>query len=278
MSEDQDIDIMHQIVDTHHDSVDEELEALLKNVRSRLVKNHIQYYSPIISNLERKIEEQKLQNTILDKGSESIAAETERIDYLIERFVDHISIMKTKDRVFNQRSKIFHAWRDLSITKKIREEAMNRLYLEEPMKRILFKRWVRKMRRVRLQRQKRELRRSCTRDIRAQETEAAQRIYSLKSELVAVKELLAEHERQHGEMQQKLRRAFMRGVVNLNLEAVDVFGEVSPGEVFSTASMPTFSPKGSKAPVTEPSDEDEDSDEFSIEPAPRISVIRHSNN
>ena len=122
------------------------------------------------------------------------------------------------------------------------------------------------MRKVRLQRQKRELRRSCEKDLRMKETEAAQRITALQAELDAVKQLLVEHEKQHGEMQQKLRRAFMRGVVNLNLEAMDVFGEIPTVDTV----------KDKNATITQVvKDDSDDEDDFFVEPAPRISVVRH---
>lgn len=95
------------------------------------------------------------------------------------------------------------------------------------------------------------------------ETESAQKITALEAELDAVKQLLVEHEAQHDEMQQKLRRAFMRGVVNLNLEAMGVFGEVPTTEVPASQKHITQRAKGP------------DEDDFVIEPAPRISVVRH---
>jgi predicted nuclease with TOPRIM domain len=140
------------------------------------------------------------------------------------------------------------------------ERIASQLYIDEPMKRILFKRWVRRMRKVRVQRQRRDLRRSCDRELKQKDTEAAQKIAALQSELEAVQQLLLEHEQQHAEMQEKLRRAFMRGVVNLNLEAMDVFGEVPTMETITVA----------KAERKE-----RPTDDFFVEPAPRVSVVRH---
>lgn len=269
-----DIDAAHKIVDTHHVQVDEELIALLRSIQKRLLQQHKQHYTPIINNLQRKIDEQKIANETMTKRAEGIDQEADKLSIIFEKMVDHISFMKMKEQVSNAKSKLFHAWRDLATSRRIYEDAMFRIYLQEPMKRILFKRWVRRMNKVRFNRKKRELRRENSREMKAQETEATQRITALQSELTAVRQLLAEHERQHGEMQQKLRRAFMRGVVNLNLEAIDVFGDVPATDGFvSVAAQPLKKNMKMEAPPA--SDSDSDNEEFVVEPAPRISVIRH---
>jgi hypothetical protein len=175
-----------------------------------------------------------------------------------------IAAYRLKDQTANLRSKIFKAWQRLSGEREIMLCTIGQLYLYEPAKRIAFKRWVRKMRKVRLQRQKREARRACERDLRARETESIQKISALQSELDAVKQLLVEHEQQHGDMQEKLRRAFMRGVVGLNLEAMDVFGEVPTSESLRRGRGDGIDQR-----------RDEDGEDFVVEPVPRIAVMRH---
>lgn len=188
-------------------------------------------------------------------------------DKILSRLVNHIIIYKNKDRTANTRSRIFKAWADMATERSIMARAAGNQFIRGRPTRILFSRWVRRTRRVRLQRQKRDLRRSCERDVRQKDSEAAQRIAALQAELDAVKQLLVEHEKQHGEMQEKLRRAFMRGIVNLNLEAMDVFGEVPTAET-----VPTTRLERSRGRAADPRDE---GDDFVVEPAPRISVIRH---
>lgn len=271
-----DIESAYKIVDAHHQQVDDELIALLTAIQKRLLQTHKNYYTPIINNLQRKIDEQKIANETMSKRAEGIDQEADKLNIIFEKMVDHISFMKMKEQVSNAKSKLLHAWRDIATSRRIYEDTMFRIYLQEPMKRILFKRWVRRMNKVRFNRKKRELRRENSREMKAQETEATQRITALQSELIAVRQLLAEHERQNGEMQQKLRRAFMRGVVNLNLEAVDVFGEVpaTDGLVSSIAAQPLKKKK--KMELPKDSDSDSDNEDFVVEPAPRISVIHHN--
>ena len=151
---------------------------------------------------------------------------------------------------------------------------MKQLFMDNAVLRLLFRRWVRKMFKVRFIRRKRELKRSNNREIKHQESEASQRIVALQSELIAVKELLAEHERQHGDMEKKLKRAFMRGVVNLNLEAMDVFGDIPATDDFLSAAL-NPPKKSEKKQILLSDDQSEDGDDFYVEPAPRISVIRH---
>ena len=271
MSYQTDSESIHQIINTHEKVIDNEITSLFKEIYERIFKQQQKYYTPIISKLERKLEEQKLNNSTMEKRSGNIGNEMEKLNLLFERFVEHLAIIRNRDRISNDRSKIFHAWRDLSLSRSVIENSMYSIFLKEPIKRILFKRWIRKMRKARLIRQRRELRRNCDRDIRNLETETSQRITSLQSELVAVKELLIEYEQQHSEMQQKLRRAFMRGVVNLNLEAIDVFGEMPSTEAINNHLKNKPSPKKNSKNLNS----DEEIDEFFVEPAPRISVIRH---
>lgn len=275
MSVEEDIGEINRIVDTHHTQADEELVALLKGIQERLIQEHKNHYTPIIKNLERKIDEQHTANeTAVARGKE-IGAEADHLSIIFERMVDHIGIMKVKDDAANSVAKMFHAWRDYATSRSIYSRTMQAIYMEKPMERILFKRWVRRLHKVSYLRKKRELKRSNNKEIKAQESEASQKIVALQSELTAVRELLAEHERQHGDMEKKLKRAFMRGVVNLNLEAMDVFGDVPPSEDFMSIAKNPPQKKSRKEQKPPSSDESDDEDEFYVEPAPRISVIRH---
>ncbi|OHT13188.1 hypothetical protein TRFO_16743 [Tritrichomonas foetus] len=239
-------------------------------MRSRLYQEHQQYYQPIIQKLERRVAEQNVKNATEKKRGEQLEGELERTKLIISRFVYHIAELKARDHLRNVRSRVFKAWADIASGRAIMANMTVRLYLTQPMRRILFKRWVRRMRKVRQQRLGRELRHVCQQDISQKETEASQRICALKSELQAVQQLLIEHEKQHGEMQEKLRRAFMRGVVNLNLEAMDVFGEVPTTEV-----VPPPVRKSAQLAAATQDSSDDDGNDFFVEPAPKISVIRH---
>jgi len=265
-----DVEAMGRVVDTHRLIVDEEIGNLIREMNLRIAKLQQKLYTPKITQLERKIEEQKVSNITMEQRTGQTDEKMQRLNTLVDRIVDHIALMKMRDRVANQKSRVFHAWRDMATSRKVMEGFMVRVYLDEPMKRILFKRWARKMRKARRIRQKRELKRNCDRDIRMKETESSQRIAALQSELVAVKELLVVYEQQHSDMQQKLRRAFMRGVVNLNLEAVDVFGDIPSTDI---PQIPLASKTIKSKKRVQGIQEDEDS--FFVEPAPRISVIRH---
>lgn len=261
-----DIDAMNVIVDNHQEVMENEIQSLVRKINTRLHNSHTAHYTPIIEQLERRLAEQKLKNAAEDKRGGQLEAQKNRTELIISRFVGHISLLRIKERTNNVRSRIFKAWFDLSSGRTVMANTAERLYCKDPMRRILFKRWQRKFRDSRSKRQRRELRRSCEKDIRLRETEATQRVTALQAELSAVKQLLVEHEKQHGEMQQKLRRAFMRGVVNLNLEAMDVFGEIPTADAI---------PNNQRNIGQKTEDASSDEDDFFIEPAPRISVIRH---
>ena len=240
-------------------------------MRFSLIKENQEYYQPIIQKFERRVAEQRLKNATEKKRGEQLRDQLDRTNLMISRFVLHIANLKARDHTASIRSRVFKAWADLATGKQIMTSTIARLYLDRPMRRILFKRWVRRMRKVRQQRLGRELRHVMQQDISQKETEQTQKITALRAELQAVRQLLVEHEKQHGEMQQKLRRAFMRGVVNLNLEAMDVFGEI-PTEV---PPPPIRKSAEIAAATNHQDDEDEDENDFYVEPAPKISVIRH---
>lgn len=267
---DENINTMHEYVDNHHETLDEELQNLLRSMRYRLIKENQEYYQPIIQKYERRVAEQRLKNATEKKRGEQLKEQLDRTNLIISRFVLHIANLKARDHTASTRSRVFKAWADLATGKQIMANTITRLYLDRPMRRILFKRWVRRMRKIRQQRLGRELRHIMQQDISQKETEQTQKITALRAELQAVRQLLVEHEKQHGEMQQKLRRAFMRGVVNLNLEAMDVFGEV-PTEV----PPPQVRKSAEVAAANNLNDDDEDENDFYVEPAPKISVIRH---
>lgn len=258
-----DVEAMHSLVDKHHGTLEEELQDLFGRIRTRLLKEHNSKFTPVITKLERQAAEQNLQNTTETKRKEELEDRIAKADIIKERFLSHLALYRAKEKQAKDKSRVFKAWADMTSGRSIMNRIAHQLYIAEPMKRILFKRWVRRMRKVRIQRQKRELRRARERGLRAQEAEAAQKITALQTELDAIKQLLQDHEKQHGEMQQKLRRAFMRGVVNLNLEAMDVFGEVPTVETVS------------QEKITQKRRNSSDEDDFVIEPAPRISVVRH---
>lgn len=270
---DENIQAMHEYVDNHHFALDEELQALLRSMKFRLIKENDQHYQPIIQKLQRGIAEQGVKNETEKKRGEQLHAQLERTKLITSHFIDQIAELKLRDRTASSRSRVFKAWANLALGKNVMPDAIERLYLDRPMRRILFKRWVRRMRKVRQQRLGRELRHICQQDMAQKETDASQRITALRSELQAVRQLLVEHEQQHAEMQQKLRRAFMRGVVNLNLEAMDVFGEV-PTEVPPPQTMKMSSGHMPAKTKKKYGDENE-GNEFFVEPAPKISVIRH---
>ena len=259
----EDVETMHGLVDNHHQTLEEELQDLFGKIRARLIKEHNRQFQPIVKKLERQAAEQDQQNDTEKRRGEDLETRLGKIDIVISRFLEHLAYYRDKEKQSNQKSRVFKAWADMASGRSIMRRISYQLYLAEPMKRILFKRWVRRMRKVRIQRQKRELRRAGERGLRQQESEAQQKITALQSELEAVQQLLLDHEKQHGEMQQKLRRAFMRGVVNLNLEAMDVFGEVPTAEAVA------------KPVISQRQKGSDDEDDFVIEPAPRISVVRH---
>lgn len=261
----QNIPKVNQIIDAHHDSIEDELQEILRTMDKRLVSQNKKHYEPLIQGLERQVEEQRLKTAGASQRQKQLANEETHTEKSTDKFLDMISDLKNHVKTVNDKSRIFKAWAKLAIGRDIMEELGNQIYLKEPLKRIMFKRWVRKMRRVKSQRQKRMLKRQLQQEVRTRETEDSQRIVALQSELSAVRHLLEEHEKQAAEVEAKLRRAFMRGVVNLNIEAMDVFGEVPTADTFANG----------QAAVPPSLQEEDDEPDFYVEPAPRISVIRH---
>jgi hypothetical protein len=206
-------------------------------------------------------------NEIEAKRDAELGGALAKTDIILSRLIDHIIVYRHRDRTASLRARIFSAWADYATDRTIVLRIATERFLHEPAKRTLFHRWVRRWRKNSVQRKKRELRRTNDRDLKVQEGEGLQKIAALQAELDAVKQLLIDHEKQHAEMQEKLRRAFMRGVVNLNLEAMDVFGEVPTAEAIPP-------PRAERARGKR-RDARDGADDFVVEPAPRISVIRH---
>jgi hypothetical protein len=86
----------------------------------------------------------------------------------------------------------------------------------------------------------------------------------MHAQLDAVKQLLIGHQREHAEMQEKLRRTFTRSVVNLNVEVMDIFGEIPTPET-----LPAKMQRGRRRETRD------GVNHFAVEPAPRVSVSRH---
>jgi hypothetical protein len=256
---------VQKCVDENHVSLETELQALLRRVRERLVKEEDDHYQPLITSLERKLAEQTQKNTAELKRGQQLDDQLGRTLRVIDNLMDCIAGYRHKDQTANLRSKVFKAWRTLTGERDKILRVMTRSYVEQPSQRIMFRRWLRRMRKVRLNRQKRELRLECEQNLRTRESAAKQRIAALQAELDAVRQSLVEHEEQHDDMQQKLRRAFMRGVVGLNLEAMDVFGEVPTSEAL----------RAGRLDLAEQRDDD-DREDFFVEPAPKVSVLRHN--
>ena len=57
-----DINTMHEYVDNHNETLDNELQALLRKACSRLIGENDQLYQPTIQRLERKLAEQNVKN------------------------------------------------------------------------------------------------------------------------------------------------------------------------------------------------------------------------
>jgi uncharacterized coiled-coil protein SlyX len=259
-----------QILDTNFTKMVHDLESYMRSFEDQIAKDRSDFYTPKIKALEAKIQEQEQAISEMESASSDSTAELVRKEAVIARLVQICARLHQRVRNGKSCSKSFNLWTEMSIDRPILIRAFKRIYFVNQLKRTLFRRWVRNMRRKREGRFSHEIHSRFEKESRARAADNNRILKSLDVELAAAREELEQKQQSFLAMQQRLRKAFMRGVVNLNLEAMDVFNGAQFMDLMQEVEGDEAEHIDEEAPVNESDDEF-----FVEEDAPQISVIRH---
>ena len=260
---------VHTLISDHFISFKDDLNKYLKDNEENIIQNRKNFYEPQIKQLEDEIKNLKDHYDEMERNTAQYTTELVRKENILNKMVNRSSKLHAKVRNNNIASRSFHNWIDIGTDKNILINSFKKIYLENPQKRIMFKRWIRKTNSKREYRFLNETKQKFEKEAKIKSLESNKQISLLEKELLFAKEELEKKQKNFKEMQQRLRKAFMRGVVNLNLEAMDVFN----GAQFMKVTEEIEGGENSSENYSE-NIEDVD-DEFFVEETPNISIIRH---
>lgn len=259
---------LHGIVGQHFTALRDELEEFFKKHSDDVAEEQASIYKPQIDQLESTLNELQDYAATMTAENQEATDELNRKTEIFLRMVSRSSKLHSRVRNSNLASRSFHTWIGDGTTQNLLSTSFDSIYLHDAIKRLLFRRWVRKMHNRRQQRLYQEARQRFDKETRSKQAEYNAQITQLEKELAEAREELYSKQRSFKEMQQRLRKAFMRGVVNLNLEAMDVFN----GAQFMNM---TDEVEGAEGGVHDSENEVEEGDgEFFVEEEPKVSVVR----
>lgn len=260
---------LHQIVNENFDKLLSDLEDFFKRHSEAIAKEQSDFYSPTIQRLQGELDKAQLDYEQMSAAAQEHTVELARRRALLNNLLARSAKLHLKVRKANVASRTFHQWINDGTDKNILIRTFEKIFIHNPMKRILFKRWVRKMHHKREARIESEARQVYEKESRTRANEYNSQIARIEKDLADARNELETKQKNFIEMQQKLRKAFMRGVVNLNLEAMDVFN----GAQFMDMAQEVEGRTGGTR--DEDNEVEEGDDEFYVEESPSISVVRH---
>jgi predicted nucleic acid-binding Zn-ribbon protein len=260
---------LHEILDYHFAELVQSLEEFMRKTEREIALDRRDFYTPKIRALEAAIRDLISEFNQMEADTSDQTIVLIKKEAIIGRLVKLSARLHQKVRNGNSRSRAFNLWTEIGTQKTVLLRTYRRIFVANAVRRALFRRWVRKMHQQREHRLSHEIRTKFEREARARTAENGRIVEGLERELESAREELEEKHQKLLEMQQRLRKAFMRGVVNLNLEAMDVF---NGGQVMDLI-------KEVEGNEAEHYDDEavlhESDDDFFVEEAPSISVIRH---
>jgi predicted RNase H-like nuclease (RuvC/YqgF family) len=173
--------------------------------------------------LEAKIHDCEEEYARMEADASDSTTELARKEATITRLVAMCGRLHQRVRNGKGCSRALKVWAEIVIDRPILIRAFKRIYFYSRLKRNFLRHWRRKMYKRREERFHAELKSRFEKQRRAQAAETNRIIGALEDELRTARAELEEKQQTFLELQQRLRKAFMRGVVNLNLEAMDVF-------------------------------------------------------
>ena len=260
---------LRQIVTGNFNHLLEELEDFFGRNQETIADEQNNHYTPIINKLQAELSNAKEEFAQMSNDAEDRTAELSRKRAIMDNLIARSAKLHLKVRKANIASRAFHSWIDDGTMKGILSRRFYAIYIKQALVRTLFRRWVRKMHNKRVARVETEARQIYEKESRARANEYKAQIAQLEKELEDARNELETKQKNFIDMQQKLRKAFMRGVVNLNLEAMDVFN----GAQFMDMAQEV---DGRRGGVHDSENEvEEGDDDFYVEESPDIAVIRH---
>jgi Mg2+ and Co2+ transporter CorA len=261
---------VHEILEVHFARIVEDLENYMRRKESELAQDRHDFYTPKIEALEDKIRTAEEEFLRMESDASVSTTELHRKRAAIQRLI--LLSARLHQRVRNGRmcARSLKAWAEIGTDRLILIRTFKRLYILSRLKRAFFRRWIRKMYKRREERIHAEIKARFEKQRRAQTTETNRMIGGLEEELKVARAELEEKQQRFLELQQRLRKAFMRGVVNLNLEAMDVFNGAQVMDLIQEV-------QGNEAEhFDEEAAINESDDEFFVEDdSVPISVIKH---
>ena len=260
---------LHQLLDDSFTKLKDDLEIFFQKHQDAIFQEQSDFYQPKIDALEEELEDRQNEHERMKNEIQENTSELERKKAILQNMINRSSILHRKVRNANVTSRSFHSWIENGTSKVLLIRRFESIYIKNAILRIMFRKWVRKMHRKRDVRVEMEARLMYERESRARSAEYNAQIDLLERELANARHELESKQKSFIDMQQKLRKAFMRGVVNLNLEAMDVFN----GAQFMGMAQEV---EGKSGGTHDSENEIEEGDEeFYVEESPNIAVIRH---
>ena len=260
---------LHAILDENFTRLANELEDYMKRHEGNVAAERTNFYQPQIDDITERIRQGEEEFGGLRGKVTELTKHLVKKEGILNRMVRLSAKLHQKVRNSNSCSRAFNLWSEMGTNKDVLANTYRRIFIIHSLKRTMFRRWLRKMYRKRENRIMKEVKTRFDKEARAKAAESNKVIESIEQELAAAKAELEEKQRKFLEMQQRLRKAFMRGVVNLNLEAMDVFNGAQFVDLMHEVEGNEADHRDEDAPL------DESDDEFFVEEAPQISVIRH---
>lgn len=260
---------IHEIIDDSMTQLAKTLEEYMRKNEASIAQERSDFYTPQIQELETQLKEHHEEFLRMQSNASEATGQLVQKEAILMRMIQLSSKLQSKVRNGNSMSRAFNGWVIHGTDTEILEAAFKNTFLKNAVKRLMFKRWIRKMYKKREIRFTREIKTRFEKESKAKAAESNRIIEELESELNSAKTELETKQKSFLEMQQRLRKAFMRGVVNLNLEAMDVFN----GAQFMNLMQEV---EGNETEEHENEDSlNESDDEFFVEEEPQINVIRH---
>lgn len=269
MEQEENDQALSNILTDHFSEMANALEEFLKKARDEVVEERKQNYTPHIERLQNELNQKLEEFAQMQGDSAQVTNELVKEEAYLTRLINLRAKLSQKVRNANNESRTFNAWKQLGTDTPILTKVFKRTFVRNCMRRIYFRRWVRKTHVKRENRIVNEIKKRYDKIWKAKALEAQKTIEDLESELAEARDELESKQENFIEMQRRLRKAFMRGVVNLNLEAMDVFNGAQFMDLMQEVEGNEVDHQDTETAVNE------SDDDFFVEEDPQISVIRH---
>lgn len=260
---------LHEILESHFSKLTSDLEEYMKKHEDDVAAERTNFYTPQIDDITQRIRQGEDDFAGLHANVSELTEKLVKKEAILNKMVRLSAKLHRKVRNTNSCARSFNFWTEIGTNKDILAKTYRTIFITNSLKRLMFRRWLRKMYRKRENRIMKEVKTRFDKEARAKAAESSRVIEGVEQELAAAKAELEEKQKKFIDMQQRLRKAFMRGVVNLNLEAMDVFNGAQYMDLIHEVEGNQAEHRDQDAPL------DESDDEFFVEEAPQISVIKH---